>query len=212
MPTRIYTIAQGNPTVAGQTLTLLGTGTAGTPGAKHVLTHPTAGLAPLTYISNPDRILNLDNDVLVSPLITTALTLADRKVFRFEGFLADTIVTEIWIAGGTKMAMLAAQARLLYEYWINVPDFDPVSPVYVQYQPRSRNAKTYNVEIVSLSIGSGGGGGGDTTRQFDFTEIIPPGGVKDGGDTLEPLENLDDSQSGLVDRTVVLQMKIINEV
>ena len=211
MPTQIYEIMQGTPTVVSSTLSILGTGSAGTPGAKHVLTHPTGALAPITYITNPDRILNLDNEVLISPLIATVLTLEDRKVFRFEGALADTIVTEIWVASGPKVSMLTMQARLLYDYWINQPVFSPTTPVFIQYQPRSRNAKTYNVEIVSLSIG-GAGGGGDTSRQFDLTDVRPPGGLADGGDTVEPFQGLDLAQSGVVDRTVTLQLKIVSEV
>ncbi len=211
MATQIYEIMQGSPTIVGSTLSILGTGSAGTPGAKHILTHPTAALAPITYITNPDRILNLDNEVLISPLIATVLTLEDRKVFRFEGALADTIITEIWVASGPKVAMLTAQARLLYDYWRNLPVFSPTTPVFIQYQPRSRNAKTYNVEIISLSIG-GGGGGGDTSGQFDLTDVRPPGGLADGGDTVEPFQGLDLAQSGVVDRTVTFQMKIVSEV
>lgn len=212
MASRVYEIFAGTPATASQVVTFIGTGSAGTPGAARILTHPNSLLAPITYLTNPDRSLNLDNVVLSAPLISTALTLEDRKVFRFESNLADTIVTEVWEASGPKAAMVAAQFRLFYEYWINPPPFDAVNQTYIQWEPRDRNALKFNVEIVNLSVGGGGRGGGDTSAQFDLNEIIPKGGVNDGGDTFMPLDSFDDSGSGLVDRNVVLQMKIVSQV
>lgn len=211
MSFRIYEIFQGSPVEAADSTTILGTGSAGTPGAARRLVHPDSdNIPPLSYPLNPDRTFNLDNEVLRVPFSSTVLTLSDRKLVRFEGNLADAVVTEVWIADGVKASMPTFFFRLLYEFLANPPAFDPITPDFIQWEPRDRSGKVYNVQIIDLSVGQSPGG--DVLQKFDVNDGIVPGGASDGGDTQHGLDAFDDAGGGVMDRTVFLQMKVVSEV
>ncbi len=127
---------------------------------------------------------------------------------RFDQVDADVVVTEVWIGSDQKLSMPAFMFRQLYEYLVNPPDWAPSAPVYVQWQPQDKNAKTYNVELLRLVVGSGG----DPSQLFDVNEWFPQG----TGSAVDPLASLDAAfaleGSGLLDRTVLFQFKIVSEV
>lgn len=212
MASRTFIIGLGTP-AATATITLIGTASAGTPGALGTLTHPDSANFPVvTYESNPDRVFNLDNEALISQFTSTIVTLADRKVVQFDGNLADTLVTETWTGSGQIAAMTAAFFRQLYELYVNPPVFDPISQTYIQWAPAYRSTKVYNVQITDLSVG--GGPGSEPAQRFNVSDQIIPGGREDGGDTMHGLDAILPSGvvAGLVDLSVSLQMKIISEV
>jgi len=212
MGSRSFTIGLGTP-AASATLTLIGTASAGTAGAPGTLTHPdSTNLPAITYEVNPDRVFNLDNEVLKSQYSSTILTLADRKLVQFSGNLSDMLVTEVWIGSGGKAAMTASFFRQLYEYYVNPPDFDASAQEYIEWAPAYRSTKVYQVQIVELSVG--GGPGADPSQRFDVSDQIIPGGRENGGDTMHGIDAILPSgvRAGLVDQSVSLQMKIIAEV
>jgi len=213
-----YTINQGPPAVLAAGVTLLGAGSEGDPYAFRRLVHPDPTIAPLTYFANPDRTTNFDKVPLLAPRTRVVKTLDTSTVNRFEAVESDVVISEIWTAlDGQRIVIPTSFFRLLYEYLINPPTFVPTSPVYIQWEPRDRsddgtgNTRVYNIEILSLTVGGGGRG----EQNYDVSDFRPRGGVNDTkftGTTYGPLDDLQPTFSGLVDRTAVLRFKIVSEV
>lgn len=207
---RLFQIFQGTPVTATATPTILGLGPTGDATLKRRLVHPDASsFDPIVYFQNPDRTFGVDNEILLPPLTGVRRALTGSLVTRFEQTAPDVIVTETWTAEGGNFSVPAFMFRQLYEYIANPPAFDAVAQSYITWQPRDRNPKTYNVEMLSLRVGSGT----DPTQLYDVTEFIPRGVGSAYGD---PLATLDDTFAneggGLLDRTMILQMKIVSEV
>lgn len=207
---RLYQIFLGAPATDDEAVTILGLGPTGDATARRRLVHPDAtNFEPILYFQNPDRTMNIDNELLRAPIASVLRALDGSAVVRFDEVDADVLITEIWLATDGKFSMPAFLFRQLYEYLINAPAWDPASPDYIQWSPQDKNAKTYNVELIRMAVG----GGGDPTQLFDVTEFFPPGSASAQGD---PLASLDlafaNEGSGLLDRTVLFQMKIVSEV
>ena len=208
----LIVIQQGAPTIVEEPITFLGTGSAGDPDACRRLVFP-AGvsplLAPIVYqvtdlgiCLNPTRTFNLDNTVLPHPVTNPVKTIGSTRVVRFDQETEDVIVTEQWdVDGGSSMPTFFL--RLLYEYLINQPPFDPSQIDFITWEPRDRSDRIYSVDLLSLSVG---GGTGET--QFDIRDIRGKGGdeVAKGTDFLNTLP------TGLVDQEVSLRMRIIADV
>ena len=208
---RIYRIFAGTPVTGLLGITLLGIGSSGTPGARHRLVYPDAtSFPPITYYTNPDRVLNMDNDVLRHPLTLLTRTIGSTRLTRFERLTEDVVVTELWFATQNQAAMPASQFRMLYEYLLNPPPFSATAPTYIQYEPRSRNDRVFNVQLVSLGVGTIDVG--DGTDAFDVVELIGPGGVFAGGGVMNALDSIEEQQTGLIDRGVALRLRIVSEI
>jgi hypothetical protein len=203
-------IEQGVPITAAEQITFLGIGSAGTLSAKRRLVHPDSALAPITYWGNPKRTLNLDNDVLPHPITAPILTAGTTQVVRFERGIDDVIVTEIWPGDDARASMPTFFFRELYEYLNNPPEFSASAQTYIVWEPGDRTTKTYNVELLSLTVG--GAGGGAAEDAFDVIDLRGQGGLYGGGTILNPLDDLNETATGLVDREVRLRMKIVSEV
>jgi len=210
----LFTIKLGTSTTVTTDLILLGSGSQGDPYAQRVLTHPDgANFSPIVYWNNPDRSFNIDNDVLRAPVNRTVLTETGTRVISLDRFEEDTIITEIWSAAeGLKFAMPTFLFRQLYEYYVNRPALSITNQEYIQWQPRDKNSNTYNVIILRLAVG-----GGDQNNQlFDIADFRPVGGVNDprgnAGTIFGPLDDLDVTPTGVIDRSVVFQFKIVNTV
>jgi len=209
----LIAIQQGDPVVVAETVTFLGAGSAGDPGACRRLVFPssiTPLLAPIVYsvgvngnCLNPTSTFNLDNAVLPHPITGTVQTLGTTKAIRFESTLEDVVVTEEWEpeAGAS---MPTSLFRLFYEYLINGSLVDSVDGPFIQWEPRDRTDKIYNVEILSLSVGGGSG-----EEQFNVRDIREAAGATltlDGA-----LSTLSPTPTGLIDEVVRLRMKIVSE-
>lgn len=212
MAETLIVIQQGNPLVAEAAVQFVGTGSAGDPDACRRLIYPSSVspfLAPITYTIggvclNPTRTLNLDNVVLTHPITDAVRTLGTTRVLRFETEIDDIIVTEIWTGSDRVSSMPTAFFRLLYEYLINPPPITLVNPVYIQWEPRDRNENTYDIEILSLSVG-----GNSDEERFDVLDLRDAGGIYRGGSIANALDDLSPEATGLIDREVRLRFKIV---
>lgn len=205
---KLYGILQGTPAQVVDTTTILGVGPTGNAALRRRLVHPDSITFPaVVYFQNPDRTINLDNEPLRAPIAQAIRTLSTSATVRFDEVVGDVVVTEIWEAGQGKFAMPGFLFRQLYDLLMNPPTFVPAAPVFIQYEPRDRNPNVYNVELLRLLVGSG-----DAGALFDVTEFVPQG----AGSAQDPLATIDDAFAqfggGLIDRTVVLSMKIHSKV
>lgn len=202
-------IQQGVPVVVEDALTFLGTGSEGDPAACRRLVWPASVsplLPPLTYTIgltgqcfNPMRTLNLDNKVLPHPRTAVVETLNTTRVIRYERGDDDVVVTETWNGG-----MTTALFRLFYDYLINASLLSATGP-FIQWEPRDRSTRTYDVTLLSLTVGAGEG-----EARFDVADIRGDSGQVGTFDNA--LSNLSPLPTGLIDVEVELRMKIIGEV
>ena len=165
--------------VAEDEVVFLGIGSAGDPDACRRLVFPasvTPLLPPIVYsianvCRNPDRTFNLDNAVLPHPITEAVRTLGSTRVIRFEEQEEDVIVTEQWVGSQRQLAMTTALWRQFYEYLINAKLIPSIGPDFIQWEPRDRTDRIYNVELLSLSVG-----GGEGERRFDVVDLKDDGG------------------------------------
>jgi len=202
---KTYFIQQGTPVVAAAAVSFLGIGSQGTPEALRILTHPNPSLAPLTYWGNPDRDINIDNDVLVTPIVRTVETEDDTKVIRFERLTRDVVVEEIWLGNDRRAAMPSFFLRQLIEYWLNPPALTGNPGEFITWEPRDRNSRTWQVEFVGLTVGGEEG-------RYDFKDVRARGGLFKGGAIANPLDPLNPVETGIADREVRLSLKVVAEV
>lgn len=162
--------------------------------ALRTLTHPDAANFPIvTYNRNPLRTINFDQSPLFPPTSQTVRTLGTTQAFVEENALDDVIVTEIWTGDGGAASMEASLFRRLYELCINPPNVE--SPeIFVEWAPRDRTTTVYNVILLGIRIGG-------SPDKLDF---------KEWGSY--PAGTLDAVATGILDRTVELDLKIVSEV
>jgi hypothetical protein len=113
--------------------------------------------------------------------------LSDNVLIGWLGQSKDVSIEERWLGSTTKSRMTLAFFIELQNYYQN----PPVNGTYVQWEPRDRTTKKYNVMIEALSLsttGSAGAGAGD----YEFDYIV--------------------TRHGYVAGTVVLRFRIISEV
>lgn len=210
MGSSVIIIQEGVETALEETVTFLGTGTAGTKGACRRLVFPTTVtplLAPINYVVaglcwDPDTTLNLDNVVLAVPRTEIVKTLGTTRLVTFHDAVDDVIVTEIWNGGGRRASMPTSLLRLFLEYWLNQPGFQLSGQQYITWEPRDRTAHTYSVEIVSISVGGRG--------TLNIRDIRDQGG--DVLDNAEALLNPVGISAGFVDEEVRLEMRVVAEL
>lgn len=206
-------IQQGDPVVVEESVTFIGIGSAGDRDACRRLVFPavtTPELPPLVYsmfglCGNPTRTLNLDNDVLRHPYVSRTLTLGGTRVTRFEQGEGDVIVTEIWEGGQARASLTTALFRQFYDYLANSSLLGPTD--FITWEPRDRNANVYQVELLSLTVGSG-----DADSHFDVQDFRDPGGLDDGGSIANALDDANVLPTGYVDREMELRMRIVGKV
>jgi hypothetical protein len=210
---REYEIFLGSPVTEDLGITFVAIESSGDPRALSRLVHPDASLAPIVYWSNPDRRINFDQDVLISPLTSTRRMLEGTQTVRFERTINDMVITEMWRAAeGTRLSVPTSFFRLLYEYLINPPAYSATAQTYIQWEPRDRNSKAYNIELLRLVVG----GGAQSNQIYDVVDLRPEGGWNDWrgvpGDGAAPLDNIGYTLTGALDRTMIQQFKIVSEV
>jgi len=84
----------------------------------------------------------------------------------------------------------------------SAPSFDPLQTAYIQWEPRDRTEKVYNVELLSLTVGGGTG-----ESQFDVADIRT-----ESGDYDDSLTMVNATATGVIDAEVRLRMRIVSEV
>ncbi len=220
MSETLIIIQLGVAAVAEEEVTFLGIGSAGERTACRLMTHPnnfvsSVALAPITYTVgvycfNPNRTLNLDNEILNHPITSAPLTIGGRKVVRFETSQTDVIVTEIWEGNNQKASMPTALFRQFKEYIDNPPVVNVSAPEFIIWEPRNRNERAYEIELLDLSVGGGGAGGNDT--RFDVLDLRGPGGLSEGGTFENATDGLNILPTGLIDRQVTLRFRIVGIV
>jgi len=190
--TATWTILPASTASATSTITLVESATAGTPGALRTLTHPdSANFPAVTYSCNPDRTVNFDQDVLFPPTTQKLKTLGTTQVFVEANQLDDVTVTEIWTGTDTKTRMIASFFRRLYELAINPPAVGTPEQ-FIVWAPADRTTDTYNVIITGVRLGG---------TDIDFKEW---GSYAAG--------TLDTVETGLLDRTLELDLKIVSKI
>lgn len=196
-------IALGVPTVVASTITIISVGQDGTPSAKGLLTHPdTANFVPISYSRNPDFTTNLDNNVLTAPDATVVKTSTSSKLIRTEGVLEDVVCEEAWGAQpGSRISMPTFFFRQLYEYLINPPAFDADNQTFIQWAPRYRSIRIYNVHLYKLIVGSGSGASIFTPHEYR--------GI--AGPIRSPFEDQDVNPTGFMDNAVTMHLHIVSE-
>ena len=193
MPTEsnIWEILPGAATTTPVTVTLIDPESSGTTGLLQTLTHPDGtNFPPVTFAENPIRMLGFDQVPLHPPTSSTIRTLDTTQVFVTQNALDDVTATLIWPASDRRTTMIASFFRRLYELSINPPALtDPET--FIVWAPLDRTTSTYNVIISSIRVGG---------AAMDLKEIgLIPAGV------------LDTVATGLVDRTVELDLKIVSQ-
>jgi len=209
----LITIQQGDPVVVESEVTFLGIGSAGDRDACRRMTFPdsaSALLPDLVYstfglCSNPDRTFNLDNDVLSHPITDAVLTLGGTRVVRFETELSDQIVVEVWTGSDRKASAVTALFRQFYDYLINSSIL--ASDEFITWEPRYRNAFTYQIELLSLTVG-----GGQGERRFDVQDFRDVGGLSAGGTIENALDGANVLPTGYIDREMELRFRIVGKV
>ena len=205
-------IQQGVAEVAEDEVAFFGVGSAGDPTACRRVTFPanvSPLFAPIVYsinglCCNPTRTFNLDNAVLPHPITEAVLTLGSTRVVRFEEQDEDVIVTEVWQGSDTDAAMTTALFRQFYEFLINAKLIPPTGVLgFIQWEPRDRNDRVYNVEMLSVEVGGGG-----REQRFDVLDLRQPG----GDEISNSLDSINPVPTGLIDREVRVRMRIIDEV
>lgn len=152
---------------------------AGSPGELRRLTYPGGTLAPLIYESNPDVYTNFNTSPLDKrPRAFAQATLEDNVMIGWLGKSRDVGIEERWLGSTNKSRVTLPFFTALQAYYEN----PPTDGTYIQWEPRDRTNKKYNIVIETLTLsttGSAGAGAGD----FEFDYIVTRWGYVAGSMT-----------------------------
>lgn len=144
-------------------------------GAQRRLDPPGIGagfpdLPPLVYECNPDKWTNFDaSGPLKRPFTRHETTIGGAVTQEWPGYDRDVQITETWEGGGDRMSMSLPFFRLLYQYFVNRPNYD--SQGFIKWSPRDLTDKQYNIVILDLSVGG--------TNEINLDTIVHQGYVHD---------------------------------
>lgn len=127
------------------------------------LTHPTFGT--YDYEIAPAEWDGIDQDILIPPVWQHEKTLSGGTSTLWQGYMRDVNVAERWL--GT-YAMRAPQFRMLLDMWRNPPS----APSYVIWTPNYTTTYSYQVQLVSLTVG------GTSSITMDYTVLQGDGFIK----------------------------------
>jgi hypothetical protein len=131
------------------------------------LTYPGGLFAPIIYESNPDMYTNFNTSPLDKrPRAFATATLTDNILIGWQGVSKDVPIKEVWNGSSTVSRVTLDFFLALQDYYANPPS----AGQYIQWEPRDRTSKKYNILIETLTLsvtGSAGQGVGD----FDFDYI-----------------------------------------
>ncbi len=106
-------------------------------------------LEDIIYPENPTRTPGFDYDAV--PAMRPVLTRTQRStaLVRYPDEKSDTIITEVWDAGG-ELKVSVEFYRALYQYLMTpLPVGD-----YIGWQPRDRSPYNYFIELIDVKLGS----------------------------------------------------------
>ena len=117
--------------------------------AVRVLTYPNNAYPPLEYPDSPDITENfLDQPLTNPPLAKAQITITDTQFARWPGVIKDRPVREIWKGSDKVSRMTAYFLRRFIEYV-----FNPPASGLITWSPKDMSGKTYEIEIISLTVG-----------------------------------------------------------
>jgi len=173
-----FTVGDNTPVATTQSDIVLGTASPSvilpgdplgvTAGELRRLVYPSTLFAPIIYETNPDVYTNFNTSPLdVRPRALTVGTLEDNVIMGWLGQSKDVSIAERWLGSTTKSRMTLAFFTELQNYYRN----PPTNGTYIQWEPRDRTSKVYNIVLEALTLsltGSAGVGAGD----FEFDYIV----------------------------------------
>jgi hypothetical protein len=113
------------------------------------MTHPF--LEDLVYSRIPDQTINMAADTLPRAETVVTRTLDGSAVARYDDFLDDIIVREIWLAQSA--STITDMWRHLHRYWMAKLPPDR----FIGWQPRDLTPKRYAIEILRVYCGPADG-------------------------------------------------------
>lgn len=139
------TIAIGAGSAVVESATIPIVPAASAPGGTGRLVHPTLGT--LDYDYAPDEWVNVDTDVIIPPIWSSAKTLTGSANALWPGHIRDVEVQEIW---NQALNIKPAFMRQLLAFWQTPPDPDTDSPVL--WYPNYTTALGFQVAMLEVTI------------------------------------------------------------
>lgn len=138
----IFTVGDAATAVESVALTILPAAASGSGSGR--LIHPTLGTYDYSHM--PDQWTNIDGDIIVAPIWSSAKTLIGAANTLMQGHVRDVTVTERWT-----FAVPVAHLRALLLHWQNPPD---PSVGFVQWWPNYTSTLGFKVALTDLTVGS----------------------------------------------------------
>jgi hypothetical protein len=114
-------------------------------GAGRRMTHPF--LDDLVYSRIPDRTINMAADTLARAESVITRTLDGSAVARYDDFLDDIVVREVWLA--QTASTITDMFRHFHGFWMSKLPPDR----FIGWQPRDLTPKRYAIEILRVDCG-----------------------------------------------------------
>lgn len=130
---RLHPAVEGNPVMS----------------AGRRMSHPY--LEDLVYSRIPDRTINMSTDTLPRADAVITRTLDGSAVARYDNFLDDIVIREIWLA--QTLSTLTDMYRHFQHFWM--AKLPPER--YLGWQPRDLTYKRYAIEILRVDCGEADG-------------------------------------------------------
>ncbi len=105
----------------------------------------------LVYSRTPDRTINMSSDTLLRAETVITRTLDGSAVARYDNFLDDIIIREVWLA--QTLSTLTDMFRHFQRFWMAT--LPPER--YLGWQPRDLTHKRYAIEILRVDCGEADG-------------------------------------------------------
>lgn len=112
------------------------------------LVHPILGA--YDYLSAPAEWTNLDADVVVPPVWSSATTLEGAANTLWPGHIRDVVVEERWTG---EIGAKIEHVRMLVAFWTTPPNPDTG---YIEWWPQYSTSLGYKVIILSVTAGGQG--------------------------------------------------------
>lgn len=155
-----YTVGDAAVSQNSTTVTVLPAATTQT--GRGRLIHPSLGTLDYPYM--PDKWVNIDGDVIVSPIWSNTKTLLGSSNTLFVGHIRDVQCEEHW---NQEITNDLDFVRTLLAFWMNPPD---PSVAYVQWWPSYTTTLGYKVILSDLKVGDSSGVSLNHLTRLDVVE------------------------------------------